>query len=83
MEVFVHIHSPFGTVSHIIDDAVVCNILTGTAVTIIVTQFHFCDGDFWNVHLWNYTGDCIKRKIREQLVFPDFVVFIPYQRLIT
>jgi len=45
------VQSPSGTIGHIIDDAVVGNILAGTAVAIVAAKFHFCNDMVGSLHV--------------------------------
>ena len=62
VEIFMHFQPPPGTIGHIVDDAIMSDVLAGAAVASVTAQFHFCDDDFGGVHKGNYKGVCKKQK---------------------
>lgn len=62
VEILVHILPPLGAIGHIIDDAVMGDVLTRAAVAVGAAEFHFCDNMVGDDHDSNYTRYWIKRK---------------------
>jgi len=55
MQLLMQVHSPFGAIGHIINDAVIGDKFSCAAFTGVALEFHLCDDDIGDVHAANYT----------------------------
>ena len=60
MQLLMQVISPFGTVSYIIDKAMIGNKFTRAAFTCVAPQFHFTDDLIGDVHTKIINGICNK-----------------------
>lgn len=56
VQLLMQIGPPFGTIRHIIYNALIGDKFSRAAFPCIAFQFHLCDDAVWDVHGWNYTG---------------------------